>query len=171
MASPIKMCGQKPALLMIAYTRSLQYWAEKQSPPRSWNLHPLAGSVVELREVVKEYITFNHWDVIRGLRTEKEPQATIFSQILSSPSEDQEAGRATTHATGTAAKKRYGQTCHLTGQNQNGEPLSIICHGLCGTTELRTRCRYCWEIHCCWKCIPKPMDGCHLLNTFQSNLL
>ena len=51
---------QKPALLMIAYARSLQYWAEKQSPPRSWNLSPLAESVVELQEAVKEYVTFNH---------------------------------------------------------------------------------------------------------------
>ena len=51
---------QKPALLMIAYARSLQYWAEKQSPPRSWNLHPLAKRVIELWEAVKEYVTFNH---------------------------------------------------------------------------------------------------------------
>ena len=77
---------------------------EKQSLPRRWNLHPLAESVIELWEAVKEYVTFNHQDVIRGLGTDEEPQATIFSQVLSSPSKDQEAGRATTHATGTAAK-------------------------------------------------------------------
>ena len=51
---------ERLALLMIAYVRSLQYWAEKHSPPRSQNLHPLAESVVELREAVKECITFNH---------------------------------------------------------------------------------------------------------------
>ena len=51
---------QKPALLTIAYTRSLQYWVEKQSPPRSWNLCPLVESVVELWEAVKEYVTLNH---------------------------------------------------------------------------------------------------------------
>ena len=82
---------------MIAYTRSLQYWVEKQSLPRSWNLHPLADSVIELWEVVKEYVTFNHQDVTKGLGTDEEPQATIFSQVLSSPSENQEAGRTTTH--------------------------------------------------------------------------
>ena len=54
---------QKLALLTIAYTRSLQYWAEKQSLPRNWNLHPLAESV-ELWEAVKEYVTFNHQDII-----------------------------------------------------------------------------------------------------------
>ena len=70
---------QKLALLMIDYARSLQYWAEKQSPPRSWNLRPLAESVVELWEAVKEYVTFNHQDVIQGLGTDEEPQATIFS--------------------------------------------------------------------------------------------
>ena len=51
---------QKLALLMMAYARSLQYWVEKQSPLRSRNLHPLAESVIELQEVVKEYITFNY---------------------------------------------------------------------------------------------------------------
>ena len=55
---------QKPALLMIAYSSSLQYWAEKQSLPRSWDLHPLAESVTELWKVVKEYVTFNHQDII-----------------------------------------------------------------------------------------------------------
>ena len=45
---------------MIAYARSLQYWVEKQSPPRSQNLRPLAGSVIELWEAVKEYVTFNY---------------------------------------------------------------------------------------------------------------
>ena len=51
---------QKLALLMIAYARSLQYRVEKQSPLRSWNLHPLVESVIELQEVVKEYVTFNY---------------------------------------------------------------------------------------------------------------
>ena len=55
---------QKLALLTIAYARSLQYWVEKQSLPRSQNLHPLAESVIELQEVVKEYATFNHRDII-----------------------------------------------------------------------------------------------------------
>ena len=50
---------QKLAVVMMAYTRSLQYWAKKQSLPRSQNLHPLAESVVKLQEAVKEYVTFN----------------------------------------------------------------------------------------------------------------
>ena len=55
---------KKSALLIVAYAQSLQYWAEKQSPPKSQNLCPLAESVVELQEAVKEYITFTHWDII-----------------------------------------------------------------------------------------------------------
>ena len=70
---------QKPALLTVAYARTLQYWAEKQSVPRHWSLHPLAESVIELWEAVKEYVTFNHQDIICGLGTDEEPQATIFS--------------------------------------------------------------------------------------------
>ena len=50
---------QRPALLMIAYARSLQYWAEKQSLPRSQNFHSLVESVIKLQEAVKEYVTFN----------------------------------------------------------------------------------------------------------------
>ena len=53
---------QQPVLLTIAYARSLQYWAEKQSPPRSLDLCPLAGSVVKLWEAVREHVTFNHQD-------------------------------------------------------------------------------------------------------------
>ena len=44
----------------MAHARSLQYWTEKQSLLRSRNLHPLAESVIELQEVVKEYVTFNY---------------------------------------------------------------------------------------------------------------
>ena len=57
---------QQLLLLMVAYMRSLQYWAEKLKPPISLDLHPLAGSVVELRETVWEHVTFNHWDVMQG---------------------------------------------------------------------------------------------------------
>ena len=56
---------QQLTLLMIAYARGLQYWAEKL--PRHLDLCPLAGSVVELMETVQEYVTFDHWDVVQGL--------------------------------------------------------------------------------------------------------
>ena len=73
---------QKSALLTIAYARSLQYWVEKQSLPRNWNLCLLAESIIELWEAVKEYVTFNHQDIVQGLGTDEEPQATIFSWVL-----------------------------------------------------------------------------------------
>ena len=123
---------QKPALLMIAYARSLQYWEEKQSLPRSWNLRPLTESVAELWEVVKEYVTFHHCNIIRGLGTNEEPHATIFSQVLSS-SEDQEVGRATTHATCTAAKRDRAKCTASLARTETENPC-LICHGLCGTT-------------------------------------
>ena len=43
---------QQLTLLMVAYTRGLQYWVEKLNPPRNQDLCPLAGSVVELRETM-----------------------------------------------------------------------------------------------------------------------
>ena len=45
--------------------------------------------------------------------------------MLSSPSEDQGAGRANTHATSTVTE-RYGQMYHLTGQNQDGNPCLLF---------------------------------------------
>ena len=38
--------------LMVTYARGLQYWAEKLNLLESPDLHPLAGSVMELRETV-----------------------------------------------------------------------------------------------------------------------
>ena len=43
---------QQPTLLMVAYARGLQYWAEKLNLPKSPNLCHLEGSIVELRETV-----------------------------------------------------------------------------------------------------------------------
>ena len=55
---------QQPALLTIVYARSLQYWAQKLSLPRSPDLHPLVGSVAKLWEAVREHVTFNHQNVV-----------------------------------------------------------------------------------------------------------
>ena len=52
---------------MVAYARGLQYWAEELNLPESLDLHPLAGSVVELRETVQEHVTFTNWDILWGL--------------------------------------------------------------------------------------------------------
>ena len=103
MTSPIKMCGKNWPSLTVTYARSLQYWVEKQSLIRHWSLRPLAESVMELREVVKEYVTFNHQDIIHGLGTDEEPQATIFSWVLSSPSENSDVGQTATNTAGTVA--------------------------------------------------------------------
>ena len=43
---------QQLTLLIVAYARGLQYWAEKLNLPRSPDLRPLVGSIVELREAM-----------------------------------------------------------------------------------------------------------------------
>ena len=102
---------QWPTLLTIAYARGLQYWVEKLNPPRSPCLCPLAGSVVELREMVQEYVTFNHWDVVQGLgvihlgSTSQWPWTTLFSCILSLPVEGQDFMETTTHTTSPFAEE------------------------------------------------------------------
>ena len=102
---------QQLTLLMVAYTRGLQYWVEKLKLPRNPDLHPLAGCVVELRKTVQEHVTFNHWDVVQGLgaihlgSTSQWPQTTLFSCILSLPVEGQDFTETTTHTTSSAAEE------------------------------------------------------------------
>ena len=58
---------QQPFLLTVAYTPGLQYWVEKLNLPESPDFCPLARSVIELGERVKEHIVFTKWDVFQGL--------------------------------------------------------------------------------------------------------
>ena len=82
---------------MIAHARGLQYWAEKNNLLESPDFLPLVGGVVELREVVSEYVTFTNGDVLQGLgavhpvATNQWPQTTLFSRVLS-PLGDEPSG-------------------------------------------------------------------------------
>ena len=58
---------QQPFLLTLAYARGLQYWAEMLIPLEDPNFCPLAGSVVELREMVKKHIMLTNWDLLQNL--------------------------------------------------------------------------------------------------------
>ena len=96
---------------MIAYERGLQYWAEKFSLPSSADLHPLVGSIVELREAMQEHVTFSHRDVVLGLTVihlesmSQWPQTTLFNCVLGPPVEGQHFAEATTSTTlSTAAE-------------------------------------------------------------------
>ena len=57
----------QPLLLTLAYTQSLQYWAEKVSLPMLSGKHPLAMSVVELRQQVEGHFTFSKQDILCNL--------------------------------------------------------------------------------------------------------
>ena len=102
---------QQLTLLTVAYARGLQYWVEKLNPPRRLDLCPLAGSVVELRETVQEYVTFDHWDVVQGLEvihlgsTSQWPQATLFSHVLLLLVEGQDFMETTTHTASPIAEE------------------------------------------------------------------
>ena len=58
---------QQPFLLTVAYAWGLQYWVERLNPPADLDFWPLARSVLELKERVKEHIIFSKQDVIQGL--------------------------------------------------------------------------------------------------------
>ena len=102
---------QQLTLLMVAYARGLQYWVEKFNLPRSPDLCPLVGSVVQLRETVREHVTFNHWDVVWGLgaihlgSTSQWSQMPPFSHVLSPPVEGQNFMETTTHTTSPIAEE------------------------------------------------------------------
>ena len=57
----------QPFLLTVAYAWGLQYWAEELNPPENPDFHPLARSVIELREREKEHVMFTKWDVNQGV--------------------------------------------------------------------------------------------------------
>ena len=83
----------------------LQYCAEELNMPESPDLCPLAGSVVELRETVQEYVTFTNGDILQGLgaihpgATYQWPQTTLLSWVLSLLLKEQDFTEATIHTT------------------------------------------------------------------------
>ena len=58
---------QQPFLVTVTYAQGLQYWVEKLHWPENPDFHPLARSVIELRERVKEHVMFTNWDVFLSL--------------------------------------------------------------------------------------------------------
>ena len=79
---------QQPFLLTVAYTRGLQYWAERLNLPESPDFCPLVGSVIELRGTVREHLVFTNWDLLWGLgrvnprATSQWPQPSSSSRVV-----------------------------------------------------------------------------------------
>ena len=81
-------CAAATFLLPVTYVRELQYWAEHLNLPEGPDFHPLVGSVIELREMVKEHVVFTNWDLLwdlgrAGLRaTNQWPQTSSSSGVM-----------------------------------------------------------------------------------------
>ena len=60
----------------VAYAQALQFWAEKANLPTQGQPHLLAGSVLELREEIKCYISFPDEAVFSGVALPEESLAT-----------------------------------------------------------------------------------------------
>ena len=97
----------------VTYARGLQYWAEKLNLPESPEFCPLVGSVVELREMVREHV-FTNWDLLQDLgrvnlwATNQWPQPSSSSRVVlplgDKPSElDTSFTEATTQTASLAA--------------------------------------------------------------------
>ena len=61
---------------MLAYAKALQFWVEKANLPTEGQPCLLPGSVVELREEMKCYISFTDEDVFSGLALPEESPIT-----------------------------------------------------------------------------------------------
>ena len=57
----------------MAYAQALQFWVEKANLPTQGQPHLLAGSIVELREEMKCYISFSDEDIFIGMALLEEP--------------------------------------------------------------------------------------------------
>ena len=110
MTYPIKTCGTNQLSWWLFMAGVFNTGQRNKVLLRSQNLCILGESVIELWEVVKEYVTFNYRDIIQDLGVTHdvspthEPHTTIFSHVLLSPSEGQVRG-ATTYAASTVAER------------------------------------------------------------------
>ena len=93
---------QQPFLLTVTYAQGLQYWAEKLNLPESSDFCPLARSVIELRERVREHVMFTKWDIVWGLgrvnpgATSQWPQTSSSSFGRMEPPLDDQPGEQDT---------------------------------------------------------------------------
>ena len=60
----------------MAYAQALQFWVEKANLPTQGQVHLLAGSIMELREEVKCYVSFTDKDIFSGMALPEEPSIT-----------------------------------------------------------------------------------------------
>ena len=106
---------------------------EKLNLLESPDLHPLAGSVLELRETVQEHVTFTNWDVVWGLgvihlgSTSQWPQTTLFSCVLSLPVEGQDCMGTTTHTASPIADEDVARcTTPPSGTERENQYLLVV---------------------------------------------
>ena len=61
---------------MVAYAQALQFCMERANLPTQGQPHLLAGSVVELREEMKCYVSFSDEDIFSGVALPEESSIT-----------------------------------------------------------------------------------------------
>ena len=158
---------QQLALLTIAYTWSLQYWAEKNNPPRNPDFCPLAESIRELWQTVQEFVTISYQDIMQGLEVESpetsHPQLkmTIFSRILLTPVEEQETAEAPSHSISPLAEEEVIWCTSLLPEVQQSDRYMLVVTSSVGWLNLGPDGDNTRAILRQWKCVPKPANvGC-----------
>ena len=113
-------------LLTVAYARGLQYWVEKLNLLESPGFCPLVGSIMELREVVREHIVSTNWELLRDLgrvnlaATYQWPQPSSSRRVVPPSELDNGFTEATTQSVSLAISNAEPIRC-ITSQDRMEE--------------------------------------------------
>ena len=124
---PIKMCSNNWFSDDCIHQEPAKQKSTKK--PRSLSF---TGSVVKLWEAVREHVTFNHRDVVRGIGAthlgspSHEPHATIFSHVLSLPGEEQEFRKATTYAASSVTEEDMAECTTSPTRTERENPCLLV---------------------------------------------
>ena len=109
---------------MVSYAQALQFWAEKVNLPTEGKSHLLAGSVVELWEEMKCYISFSDEDVFKGIALPEEAPIIPPKDVIIEGAMPTTADPPATEATLELAEEKRPQTRSLVGRKYSA-PLNL----------------------------------------------
>ena len=89
----------------MAYAKALQFWAEKANLPTQGQPCLLAGSIVELREEMKGYVSFTDEDLLSGMALVEESPVTQPKEATPKSAQPTQADSSAREATVEVTKE------------------------------------------------------------------
>ena len=84
---------------MVAYAKALQFWAEKANLPTEGQPYLLVGSIVELGEEMKCYVSFTDENVFSGIALPEESPITQTKEATPKGAQSAQANSPVKEAT------------------------------------------------------------------------